>query len=73
MLQGAVGTAIGSNPVAFIIPCHRVIQASGLVGVLGGALRPEKSDYCWEASRIHLKINNLQQLKSPIINLFIIF
>lgn len=28
----AVGTAIGSNPVAFLIPCHRVIQSSGLVG-----------------------------------------
>lgn len=28
----AVGTAIGSNPVAFLIPCHRVIQSSGNVG-----------------------------------------
>lgn len=28
----AVGTAIGSNPVAFLIPCHRVIQSSGLIG-----------------------------------------
>jgi len=28
----AVGTAIGSNPVAFLIPCHRVIQASGTFG-----------------------------------------
>ena len=28
----AVGTAIGSNPVAFLIPCHRVIQASGNFG-----------------------------------------
>ncbi len=28
----AVGTAIGSNPVAFLIPCHRVIQASGEIG-----------------------------------------
>lgn len=28
----AVGTAIGSNPVAFLIPCHRVIQASGGFG-----------------------------------------
>ncbi|MEH6442628.1 MAG: methylated-DNA--[protein]-cysteine S-methyltransferase [Oceanospirillaceae bacterium] len=28
----AVGTAIGSNPVAFLIPCHRVIQASGNSG-----------------------------------------
>ncbi len=28
----AVGTAIGSNPVAFLIPCHRVIQSSGAIG-----------------------------------------
>lgn len=28
----AVGTAIGNNPVAFLIPCHRVIQASGMLG-----------------------------------------
>jgi AraC family transcriptional regulator of adaptative response/methylated-DNA-[protein]-cysteine methyltransferase len=28
----AVGTAIGSNPIAFLIPCHRVIQASGSFG-----------------------------------------
>lgn len=28
----AVGTAIGSNPVAFLIPCHRVIQSTGNVG-----------------------------------------
>ncbi len=28
----AVGTAIGSNPVAFLIPCHRVIQSSGMPG-----------------------------------------
>ncbi|MCA0235179.1 MAG: methylated-DNA--[protein]-cysteine S-methyltransferase [Bacteroidetes bacterium] len=28
----AVGTAIGDNPVAFLIPCHRVIQSSGLLG-----------------------------------------
>jgi len=28
----AVGTAIGSNPVAFVIPCHRVIQSNGNFG-----------------------------------------
>jgi AraC family transcriptional regulator of adaptative response/methylated-DNA-[protein]-cysteine methyltransferase len=27
-----VGTAIGSNPIAYLIPCHRVIQASGALG-----------------------------------------
>lgn len=28
----AVGTAVGKNPVAYLIPCHRVIQSSGLMG-----------------------------------------
>jgi AraC family transcriptional regulator, regulatory protein of adaptative response / methylated-DNA-[protein]-cysteine methyltransferase len=28
----AVGSAIGSNPVAYLIPCHRVIQSSGKLG-----------------------------------------
>jgi AraC family transcriptional regulator, regulatory protein of adaptative response / methylated-DNA-[protein]-cysteine methyltransferase len=28
----AVGTAIGANPVAFLIPCHRVVRQSGELG-----------------------------------------
>lgn len=36
----AVGTAIGNNPVAFLIPCHRVIKADGEIG-----------NYHWGASR----------------------
>ena len=28
----AVGTAVGQNPVAYLIPCHRVIQATGALG-----------------------------------------
>ncbi|MGJ1204087.1 bifunctional transcriptional activator/DNA repair enzyme AdaA [Sphingobacterium lactis] len=28
----AVGTAIGQNPIAFLIPCHRVLQSSGGIG-----------------------------------------
>ena len=28
----AVGAAVGANPVAVLIPCHRVIQASGALG-----------------------------------------
>jgi AraC family transcriptional regulator of adaptative response/methylated-DNA-[protein]-cysteine methyltransferase len=27
-----VGTAVGSNPVSYLIPCHRVIRASGELG-----------------------------------------
>lgn len=27
----AVGTAVGSNPLSLLIPCHRVIQSSGII------------------------------------------
>lgn len=36
----AVGTAVGDNPVARIIPCHRVIRQSGVFG-----------EYHWGATR----------------------
>lgn len=34
----AVGTANGKNPVCIIIPCHRVIAASGTIGGYSGGL-----------------------------------
>ncbi len=32
MAARATGGAIGANPVAYLIPCHRVIRASGVIG-----------------------------------------
>ena len=32
----AVGGACGSNPIAIVIPCHRVIGSAGLTGFSGG-------------------------------------
>lgn len=48
----AVGTAIGNNPVAFLIPCHRVIQASGIIG--GYRWNPVRKTALigWEAAQI---------------------
>ncbi len=50
----AVGTAIGSNPIAFIIPCHRVIQNSGKLGGYMWGLERKRLILAWEA----VKINN---------------
>lgn len=48
----AIGTAIGSNPVAFLIPCHRVIQATGnLGGYMWGTTR-KSAIIAWEASKL---------------------
>jgi len=47
----AVGTAIGSNPVAFFIPCHRVLQQSGNIGgYLWGTTR-KHAMHAWESAR----------------------
>lgn len=47
----AVGTAIGQNPVAFLIPCHRVIKSSGLwSGYRWGADR-KLAMIGWEAAK----------------------
>ncbi len=34
----AVGTACGANPVAVLVPCHRVIASNGTLGGFGGGL-----------------------------------
>lgn len=49
----AVGTAIGSNPVAFLIPCHRVIRSTGLIGDYRWGTTRKTSIIGWEASRVN--------------------
>lgn len=36
MSAQAVGTAVGHNPLAILIPCHRVLSAQGIGGFSGG-------------------------------------
>jgi AraC family transcriptional regulator of adaptative response/methylated-DNA-[protein]-cysteine methyltransferase len=52
----AVGTAIGNNPIAFLIPCHRVIQSTGIFGGYMWGTTRKTAIIGWEAS----KINTLQ-------------
>lgn len=49
----AVGTAIGSNPVAFLIPCHRVIQSTGKIGGYMWGSERKQLIIGWESSKIY--------------------
>jgi len=50
----AVGSAIGSNPIAFLIPCHRVIQSSGNFGQYHWGRVRKTAILGWEAAQINL-------------------
>jgi len=54
----AVGTAIGSNPVAFLIPCHRVIQSSGVFGGYHWGSTRKKAIIGWEVVQINETISH---------------
>jgi AraC family transcriptional regulator of adaptative response/methylated-DNA-[protein]-cysteine methyltransferase len=49
----AVGSAIGSNPVAYLIPCHRVIQSSGTFGGYMWGTTRKTAIIGWEGAKIN--------------------
>ena len=44
----AVGTAIGANPIGFLIPCHRVLRTDGGLGGFRWGLECKKAMLEWE-------------------------
>lgn len=48
----AVGTAIGRNPVAFLIPCHRVIKSTGDIGNYHWGEVRKNVIIGWEAAKV---------------------
>ena len=46
----AVGTAVGHNPISYIIPCHRVIRKTAEFGNYGGGTARKKAILGWEAA-----------------------
>lgn len=48
----AVGSAVGDNPVAFLIPCHRVIQSVGAFGQYHWGATRKTAIIGWEAAKI---------------------
>lgn len=47
----AVGTAVGSNPIAFLIPCHRVIRETGAISGYRWGVGRKRALLAWEGSR----------------------
>lgn len=58
----AVGTAIGSNPVAFLVPCHRIIQSSGILGNYMWGPTRKMAMVGWEAAKTNVSFNNQNNL-----------
>ena len=47
----AVGTAVGRNPVSWLIPCHRALRKSGGLGGYHWGLPVKRAMLAWESSR----------------------
>ena len=45
----AVGSAVGRNPVSFLVPCHRVLRKSGHLGGYHWGLARKQAIIGWEA------------------------
>lgn len=47
----AVGTAVGRNPVGWLIPCHRALRKSGALGGYHWGLPVKRAMLAWESAR----------------------
>ncbi len=48
----AVGTAVGRNPISFVVPCHRVLRGDGNLGGYHWGLTRKKALIGWETGRV---------------------
>jgi AraC family transcriptional regulator of adaptative response/methylated-DNA-[protein]-cysteine methyltransferase len=55
----AVGGAVGKNPIAFLIPCHRVIRKVGAIGDYHWGAARKKAMLAWEAARTDVRSHSL--------------
>ena len=49
--QRAVGTAVGRNPISYLIPCHRALRKSGGLGGYHWGLPVKRAILAWESAR----------------------
>lgn len=49
------------NPIAVLIPCHRVIRAGGITGTYAGGATLKRCMLAWEASRQSIRGAEMEQ------------
>ena len=50
--QRAVGTAVGRNPISWLIPCHRALRTTGALGGYHWGLPVKRAMLAWEAAKL---------------------
>jgi len=53
----AVGTAVGQNPLAYLIPCHRVIRETGVIGNYRWGWIRKRAIVTWESAQSAVQLN----------------
>ena len=48
----AVGTAVGRNPISFVVPCHRVMRGNGQLAGYHWGLTRKRALIGWETGRV---------------------
>lgn len=48
----AVGSAVGRNPISFVVPCHRVLRGDGSLGGYHWGLTRKRALIGWESGRV---------------------
>ena len=55
----AVGTAVGRNPVSWLIPCHRALRKSGALGGYHWGLPVKRAMLAYESARLDADVGHL--------------
>jgi AraC family transcriptional regulator of adaptative response/methylated-DNA-[protein]-cysteine methyltransferase len=57
----AVGSAVGRNPLAYLVPCHRVIRDTGVIGGYRWGLERKRAIQAWEGAAANTKTSSVRQ------------
>ncbi|MCY4155376.1 MAG: methylated-DNA--[protein]-cysteine S-methyltransferase [Gammaproteobacteria bacterium] len=52
----ATASAVGANPVSYLIPCHRVLRASGELGGYHWGVERKQAMIAWDSARVETRV-----------------